>query len=68
MPDSNPIADLLVKDYRVMVVTLVWTDGTRRTIATSNPDDLVPVGVMANRNEPPAAFDKLFVGKLVEEP
>ncbi len=68
MPHGNPIADMLVRDYRLMVVTLIWADGTRRTIATSNPAYLVSIGVMAKGNEPPAAFDERFVGKLVEEP
>ncbi len=65
---GNPIADMLVRDYRLMLVTLVWQDGTRRTIATSNPADLVSIGIKAKGNEPPAAFDAMFAGKMVEEP
>lgn len=57
-----------MRDYRLMVVTLAWQDGTRRTIASCNPADLVTVGVMAHGGKTPAEFEAAFKGKLVEEP
>ncbi len=68
MPDSDPIAALFVKDYRVMIATLNWADGTHRTIATNNPADLLTIGILARGDQPPPAFDEAFKGKLVEEP
>ncbi len=68
MPDANPVASVLMRDYCPPLVTVVWQGGTRRTIAASNPADLVLVGIMVKGNEPPAAFDERFMGKLVEEP
>lgn len=49
-------------------VTVTRQDGTRRTLATANPADLVTVGVMAKAGEPPEALEQRFTGQLVEEP
>ncbi len=68
MPASNPVADVMVKDYRPTIVTVIWVDGTRRTIATANPADLVTIGIRAKANEPPGTFEKQFAGKFVEKP
>ena len=57
-----------MRDCRVMIATVVWQDGTRRTIATTNPADLVTLGVVAKGNQTPEQFDAAFKDKLVDEP
>jgi hypothetical protein len=62
MADTNPIADVQVKDCRLTVVQLTWQDGTRRTIATSKAADLVSVGIMVKGGASPQEIEAAFPG------
>src|SRR5262249_6724252 len=63
----NPVVDVFVKEHRLTLATVVWQDGTPRTIAASS-SDLVTIGIMAHSGKSPEEFDAAFPGRLVAEP
>jgi hypothetical protein len=68
MPEDSPIADILLRDYRVCLVTIVWKTGERRTITVSNPAHLVSIGVLVQSGVSVQEVERRFAEQLVEEP